>query len=96
MPSFRPEAISIPSGENATDSTDLEAVSVLSWKNDLEEMLPSRASKVSVCLPVAMSHNATVPSTDPEASCIPSRENATELTAFAEGSSMSSREVATS
>ena len=96
VPSFRPEAISVPLGENATDSTDLEAVSVPFCGKDTGEILPLRVSNVSVFCPVAMSHSATVPSTDPEASCIPSLENATELTAFAEGNSMSSREVATS
>ena len=96
VPSFRPEAMSVPSGENATDSTDLEAVSVSYSENVMGVILPLRASKVLVFCPVAMSHSATVPSIDPEVSCIPSLENTTELTAFAEGNSMRSREVPTS
>ena len=54
----------VPSGENATDVTELEC--------------PCRGSPMAV--PDAASHNRMVLSSEPEAMRVPSGENATDVT----------------
>jgi len=62
--SSEPEAMHVPSGENATDLTESEC--------------PCRGS--SMVAPDAASHNQMVLSREPEATCVPSGENETDET----------------